>query len=301
MNVLENLLAATDLSEYAMHAIQRGFLLAQASGAQYGVMHVVEQDRLTQLGEFIGENLMTLSQKVDQDARDALAAMLADPEKNRGVSASLFIAHGTALKAIAQHAADAKASLILIGAHGAGFFERVLIGSTASRLLRKSPIPVLIVKQPPTGPYRRVLVAVDFSPRSASLIAAARQVAPEAELVLLHVFDLPFEGKLRHAGVDEQRIYQYRSQLREQARKKLHQLARAAGLPDLQTLVIGGDPSADIVQQENELDCDLIVLGKHGFHITEEWLLGSVTKKVLARSQADVLVIPDQARRQALA
>ena len=45
-----------------------------------------------------------------------------------------------------------------------------------------------------------------------------------------------------------------------------------------------------VLEQEEELGTDLIVLGKHGAGMTEELLLGSVTKHVLARSTADVLV-----------
>ena len=44
---------------------------------------------------------------------------------------------------------------------------------------------------------------------------------------------------------------------------------------------------------EQEYDADLIVVGKHGTHITEELLLGSVTKHVLAEAQGDVLVVAD--------
>ena len=45
-----------------------------------------------------------------------------------------------------------------------------------------------------------------------------------------------------------------------------------------------------IIEQEQECDCDLIVVGKHGESVLEELLLGSVTKHVLAESQCDVLV-----------
>ncbi len=46
-----------------------------------------------------------------------------------------------------------------------------------------------------------------------------------------------------------------------------------------------------IIEQEQELDCDLIVIGKQGETVTEELLLGSVTKHVLQRSQSDVLIV----------
>ncbi|MND54477.1 Universal stress protein family protein [compost metagenome] len=53
-----------------------------------------------------------------------------------------------------------------------------------------------------------------------------------------------------------------------------------------------GDPGWRIVEQEQELECDLIVVGKQGASALEELLVGSVTKHVLNESQCDVLVSP---------
>lgn len=51
-----------------------------------------------------------------------------------------------------------------------------------------------------------------------------------------------------------------------------------------------GDASLCIIEQEQEQDCNLIVIGKHGQNMAKELLLGSVTKHVLAESTGDVLV-----------
>ena len=44
------------------------------------------------------------------------------------------------------------------------------------------------------------------------------------------------------------------------------------------------------IEQEQEADCDLIVIGKHGKDAIEELLLGRVTRHVLTESQGDILV-----------
>ncbi|MDB5746276.1 MAG: uspA [Massilia sp.] len=66
----------------------------------------------------------------------------------------------------------------------------------------------------------------------------------------------------------------------------------AAGLApgDAQLRVLHGNPIVSIIEQEQECDCDLIVMGKHGQGLLEKLLSGSVTKQVLAGSQGDVLV-----------
>ena len=75
-------------------------------------------------------------------------------------------------------------------------------------------------------------------------------------------------------------------------RQTLSEVAAQTGLKPGQweACVIEGDASQRIVEQEQERDCDLVVLGKHGQSATEDLLLGSVTKHVLAEGSADVLV-----------
>lgn len=74
--------------------------------------------------------------------------------------------------------------------------------------------------------------------------------------------------------------------------EKLQALSKKAGLPPYtaRMVAVHGDPSWRIIEQEQELDCDLIVMGKHGENVLEELLVGSITKHVLAESQSDVLV-----------
>jgi CPA2 family monovalent cation:H+ antiporter-2 len=293
---LTHIVTATDLSNSSLHAVDRGFQLARASGARYTVAHALGLDALAPLRELFGANNKAITEKIVDEARESLRGILDQPDRNLGVSASLRIEEGLATTAISAFANAADADLLLLGAHGAGFLQRMLLGSTASRLLRKSGCPVLVVKQAAHDAYRRILITIDFSPASRTAVQLARVMAPDAHLILLHVFDVPFEGKMQYAGVSEDIIYQYRIEARERALHQLHQLAANAELStaDYTVLVLQGDATRQILVQEEQHDCDLIVMGKHGIHVTEELLLGSVAKRVLAESASDVLVVVDE-------
>jgi CPA2 family monovalent cation:H+ antiporter-2 len=219
------------------------------------------------------------------------------------VKADVRVERGFATDAVPACAEALDAALVVVGAHGHGFLQRVLLGSTSSTLLRKSRRPVLVVKEPCHGPYRRALLPVDFSPGSESAIAFVRRAMPRTELVLLHVFDVPFESLLRLGGLPDDVIGQYRIDARERSLSQLHALARGAGLAatDYSAAVVHGNPTRRILSQERHDACDLIVMGKHGTHVTEELLLGSVTKRVLAESRSDVLVVVDERRPRAFA
>jgi len=295
MSELRHILAATDLSSSSLQAVDRGFQVAAATGARYSVLHALGLEALAPMRALLGSRAPEVSARLLEDARVELARAVGETLDTRGVQPRLLVDEGVAGDVVTRVATAQDADLLVLGAHGSGFLQRMLLGSTASRLLRKSRCPVLIVKQEPRHAYRRVLVPVDFSVGSRRSLEIARRIAPGADLVLLHVFEVPFEGKMQYAGVNAEMVLQYRNEMRERSTRQLHELAAAAGLP-LQAytaLVLPGDPVREVILHEERDHCDLIVLGKHGTHVTEELLLGSVTRRVLAESQGDVLVVVD--------
>ena len=297
MTKIHTILVATDLSGPARHAVERAFRLAESSGSPLHILHALEWETLnTYLQEIPADNLSRMKEALLDEALGHLGNLTSNPAIRRGISAQTHVIDGKPLTVIANEADALEAQLVVLGARGESFLRHALLGSTAERLLRKSAgHPVLVVKLPPHDAYRNVLVAVDFSPASLSAIRLAKQLAPQADLSLLHAFELPYEGKLAFAGVDEQVIRQYIASGSETRRKRLHDLATEAGLTarDYSARVFHGDPTQKILTMEQEVDADLIVVGKHGTHVAEELLFGSVTKHVLADSQCDVLVIAD--------
>jgi nucleotide-binding universal stress UspA family protein len=209
------------------------------------------------------------------------------------VSVEGRVAVGVVVEEIVAQAEAGAADLVVLGARGEGFLRHVLLGTTAERTLRRITRPMLVVRQVPHEPYRRVLVAVDFSDSSAEALRVARELAPAAELVLLHAFELPFEEKLQFAGVSAAVIERYRRESEQLATAQLAAFARAAGIEPAaaRLTVCHGDPSRVILEYEQAQDCDLLVVGKRGLSVVEELLLGSVTKHVLAEATADVLVV----------
>jgi CPA2 family monovalent cation:H+ antiporter-2 len=298
MDASSRLLAATDLSGPSLRAVERALHLARETGASCTVMNALGMDLKGAWLELLGEQAETVSAQAVARQREALSKLVADASRHHGATAEVRIERGFATDAVPAFAQEMDASLVVVGAHGQGFLQRVLVGSTSSTLLRKSRWPMLVVKAPVRGPYRRALVPVDFSPGSESAIRFVRRMSPRTELVLLHVFDVPFEGMLRLSGLPEDVVLQYRVDARSRSMAQLHALAARAGLAatDYVGVVQHGNAARQIVSQERHDACDLVVMGKHGTHVTEELLLGSVTKRVLAESRSDVLVVVDEQR-----
>lgn len=292
MTPLNRILAATDMSAPARHAAQRAALVGNETSAALDLVHVANLAPLERLRQLMGATADEMQARVLEPAREQLQSLAASLSQRYGVPAGTHVVAGSLLPELARLTDELAAGLLVCGARGESFMWHAVLGTTALRLLSATTCPVLVVKQAPHESYRRVLIAVDFSPSSLHVISDARTVAPNAEITLLHAFEVPFEGRLRYASVDAETIEQYRLTVKQEAIQKLHALRDEAGLSPAvaSSLVLHGDPAMRIGEQEQELDCDLIAMGRHGYGAVAQLLLGSVTRNVLAECQCDVLV-----------
>lgn len=292
MNPVRTILAPTDLSPLARHAVVRAALVAAELGARLSVQHVVNVGALDALRHLIDAGAADLQQTLLDEVRGEVTALAAEIEARHAVQPELHLVVGNVLAEIASHADAIDADVLVMGARGAGFVRELLIGSTTERVLRKTRRPVLAVKQRPQGAYRRVLVPVDFSAHAVAATQTAHRWLPDADIVLLHAFEVDIEGTLRFASIAEEQIHQYRVRAREDALDAMAQFVDRLSIPagQLTRLVVHGAPTLRILEHEQSLDVDLIAMGKHGQSTLEELLLGSVTKHVLAYSSSDVLV-----------
>lgn len=292
MKQLNHILAATDLSAPARHAVERAAMVSQDLAATLDLLHVADLAPLERLWQLMGSTSLEMEERVLNAAQQKLHALTEALQLRFDVEARFHTVTGALLTELTKTADMLSTDLLVCGAKGESVIRHLVMGTTALRVLSTTTCPVLVVKQPPHEPYRRLLVPVDFSPSSLRAVRQARCIAPKAQVVLLHVFNLPFESRLRYASVDESTITHYRVVAWQEATQKLKALSEEAALSNDQVrlVVLNGDPTCRIAEQEQELDCDLLVMGKHGGNMVSKLLLGSVTKQVLAECQGDVLV-----------
>lgn len=284
------LLAATDFSDDARQAALRGAELAAQLGAQLELLHVVSGSSLSYMRELFNLGSEADAKLLD-DARRMLGELAEEIVEKTGFSAMPRVQTGHVVSEIIS-AAD-QADMLVLGARGMSPLRDVFLGTTAEKLLHKCKRPVLVSKRPPRGPYRRVIVPVDLSPHSAAALRMAAWVAPQSCITIIHAFDVPFEGKLWLAGVEDAEIQRYRALARERAQDKIEALMRGLGDSSLRLhqMVEHGDAARVILEQEEEMNPDLIVIGKRGQSIMGEFLLGSVARHVLSYARCDVLVV----------
>ena len=292
-----SLLATTDFSAPARHALERAAQLAAAHpGAQLTLAHVVGASMLARLRGVMRDEAPAMEARVADETQQALTELAARLSTQYACPVNTRLAQGVALDAITDLADELQANLLVMGARGAHFVREFLLGSTTERVLRRTRRPVLAVKHRPQGAYRRVMVPVDFSAHAVAAAQTAHRWLPDAEIILLHAYEVDFESTLRFASIADEQIHQYRVRAREDALDTMARFVDQLSIPagQLTRHVVHGAPTLRILEHEQSLDVDLIAMGKHGQSTLEELLLGSVTKHVLFETHCDMLVATER-------
>ena len=292
MKKFSNILAATDFSGPAHHAMVRAARISKETGAVLTLLHVSEPPSIEVFKQLWSTQPTFSEQEAVGAARTRLDELAASLFEQYQISTRTRVVTGSFLSELAREADSAAADLIICGDSGGNLVQHLLVGTTAERIISSARCPVLIVKRAAHDDYRSVLVAVDLSTASQRSVIEARAIAPSAEYVLLHAFDAPFAEKLKNAEVCETLLTHYRATARVEAATSVHALSDQAGLPTERTRfsVLQGDPFRRILEHEQTHLLDLIVVARSGHRLLETLLVGSVTRHVVGRSRCDVFV-----------
>jgi len=293
MTQTRTLLAATDFSAPARHALERAALLAQVHpDTRLTLVHVVSGSALDTLRRMLPGDAGTLEARLLEQADKTLNELASGLATRPGGTIDTALVQGATLTVLADLVETRQIDLLVMGARGTHFMVELLLGSTTERVLSKARRPLLAVKQRPQSPYRRILAPVDFSAHCAAAINTAHAWLPDADIVLLHAFEVELESTFQFAGMDDGQIHEYRIQARHAAQASMEAFIDTLHVPASQVTrqFVHGTATLRILEHEQTMDADLIVMGKHGQSMMEELLLGSVTRHVLTHSASDVLI-----------
>jgi nucleotide-binding universal stress UspA family protein len=295
MREINHILCPVDLSDVSRHAIDHAAVLARWYSAKITALHVCNPVAIP-AADFaaVGPVQFPLNEDELQEARAQVGACL---ESARGLDTDVIVEQGYPVDRILDRAKALPADLIVIGTHGAGGFQHLVLGSITEKVLRKANCPVLTV--PPQAratsklPFRRILCPVDFSDSSLAALDFAFSLAQEgdAELTILHAFEWSPEGEpLTNRPIN---VPEYRLELESAVTSKLHAL-----VPDSVrtwcrpvTRVTHGKAYREILGVATEDASDLIVMGVHGRNALDLMLFGSTTNQVVRRATCPVLTL----------
>jgi nucleotide-binding universal stress UspA family protein len=290
MTPLKTILAATDLSLDGHHAVHRAALLAHEHGARLHIVHVAAAVR----GNRVRDGF---SRPIDIDessaqARVALRRCVVELAGRYDISVLVDVRIGDPLEVLLR-VSDA-VELLVVGHRGRGGIDAWRRGRFVKGLLEACRRPVLVVKAPPEGPYRRVLLPVDLSASGDTAVQVAARVARGAALHVFHAIDSHRESMLRRADVDESVIVEARAAEAAGMAARMRRSVVRLGLDStrMSFAVRSGPALPATLHQARVLAPDLIVAGKRRRSTLADALLGSVSTRLLFASACDTLMVP---------
>jgi nucleotide-binding universal stress UspA family protein len=146
--MFRNILLATDGSPASMHAAQLAVELARLHGARLTALYVVDPYPYLGIGDTnpMGfQAYMSAAHEHADQAHRKVAALCS--QDGKAVDLQLRRAEDmSASKGILQTAQEEGADLIVVGSHGRTGIQKLMLGSIASKVVSRSPIPVLVAR-----------------------------------------------------------------------------------------------------------------------------------------------------------
>jgi len=142
------IMAAVDLSEYSPAIVRYGGWLAKQLNADLVLVSVVNQRDLDMVNRtMIGYETFSYPEYVAEleQSRDAHMDDLVEKTCPAGVTCSKFILTGIPYRELLQAIEDEKPNVMIVGTKGRSNLADALVGSTARKLYRRSPIPLLTI------------------------------------------------------------------------------------------------------------------------------------------------------------
>jgi nucleotide-binding universal stress UspA family protein len=191
--------------------------------------------------------------------------------------------HGPLLDQLLAYAGEQQTDLILVGHRR----DHPLRRSLARRLATKAPCSVWLVPDGSPPALRRVLVPIDFSPRSADALVQACVLAARVGLPAVHALHVYFDAT--RTTYDEADAV-IRGHEADTFRRFLAPL-NTHGVAVTPHFESGSHPAHTIVRVAADIGADLIVMETRGRTASAAILLGSVAEETLIESRVPVLVV----------
>jgi nucleotide-binding universal stress UspA family protein len=229
---------------------------------------------------------------------------LATRVREMGLNCEVVVRSGLPADEILAFTRERHIDRIVMGTHSPGPIGKLLVGSVAEAVLRTATVPVFIIgPEVVDGAYRNfvtrtILCAVSLHEASTVVAAFAAELAAQhsARLILEHVITPQDRAGFDRAGFDRAG-FDHADLLAGRPLDELEggMLAlvprQLQGQIDVQTIVVPGDPTEELLYQSRTQQADLIVMGAQGASAFAAITRHGVVYKTLAHAQCPVITL----------
>lgn len=290
------LLFAVDFSPYTEKLLGCASELAQYGLNEIALLYVLESKKHADYGDHKNP-AFEAEMKEAEEHLEKLAKEL----EGGGMKVKRLLRSGSPAREIVSAAGEEDADLIFLGARGKGFISRAFIGSVSERVVKLADRTVMIqhcrenkdhggysCENACSSLFGNILVACDFSKYADSvrpiLVDLARTLC--TPVTLLHVV----EGK---SDMGYETMDKFRKEQAKEEMRRLEEISYELGdyCKSVRIDVVNGSAPSAILAYAEEMDASLIILGAFGSRGISPDLLGSVTEKVMRKSDRPVMIL----------
>lgn len=146
--MLKKILYPTDFSDVAEKALEYVEALKEAGAKEVVVLHVFDSRTLDYLNRYV--STYADGMKITEENKKSTVKLMQEIEQRlekRGFVATSRLAEGVPAFEIMKVAEEEKVSVVVIGSHGMSNVKEMLLGSVSETVIRKSKMPVVVVKR----------------------------------------------------------------------------------------------------------------------------------------------------------
>jgi len=145
MRDFKTILFATDFSESSDYAFQYAYSMAKKFNSRLLMVHVINEP-VDLRGFYVPHiSFEKLEEEIEEGAQKMMEKFCRTHIRDYDNFESIIVP-GIPYDEIIKKATDNSADLIILGTHGRTGLDHVLFGSTAEKVVRKSPVPVMIIR-----------------------------------------------------------------------------------------------------------------------------------------------------------
>jgi nucleotide-binding universal stress UspA family protein len=300
-------LVPIDFSDRSLELLEYARALTKQFGADLHLVHVYEPDY--PLTSVMGMSLALPLALPPVQVAEGVRRHLKDVAKKSGVELRPGNTHaieGRPFEEICRVARERKIDLVIVSTRGNTGLKHLLLGSTAERVVRYSPCPVLVVHPRATNGksarpdllFGKILVPIDFSGCSLKGLEYAKALAKQfgSKLVLLNSVAFQY-----YVTSDEYARYDLPLLMEQEEKASRRQMRDLIEKTDWEGIQV--KPSLQIGHAGQQIcaraaghHADLIVTSTHGTTGFKHILVGSTAEYVVRHAPCPVLVVPSHER-----
>lgn len=281
MKLMQQVLVATDRSAMAKEALRRAISVAKKKDAQLFIIHVIEPP-------FIEYPCL---KPIDQsEIKKSITDEIDHLNSEAQVEYNLFIEHGDVVDIIIHKAEQLEVDLIILGCNGKADIKSNYFGTTTLKVIQRTHLPVLVVKNEVKNIYQKMIAPTDMSDSSKESILFANTLftKPTRKYLFAHQTFTELSSLTYHVSEEQRQSIQIEMEMT--ARAKLEAFTKEVGGGDTAYIHFQASVNEDLLNYIIEDKADLLVLGSKGVDNLNSFVFGSTASFLLRMSPTDVLV-----------